>query len=392
MKKILHFDLQGGVSGDMLAGAFLDLGVPLKILREAVKSAGTKKISISAKKVNRNSTACTKAVIKTAAEHKHRHLSEIEKIISKTGLAPDIKETAVLIFREIARAEAFVHNTTPQKIHFHEVGALDAIADVLCTSAAVSYLKPDALSFTPFYLGTGTVKCAHGLMPVPVPAVCEIIKGDKAVRTGVSGELTTPTGAACIKILKKKFPVYSGEFEFTGTGLGAGDKEYEGSVNYLRIISGGTPDKAESVLLIETNIDDDSPEILSYTMKKLFDAGALDVYFTPATMKKCRPGVVLSVICDSGQRDLMAEIMFRETGTAGLRYRECSRIKLGIEIVKVKTRYGTLKAKALLNGKSRRIIPEFSECEKIASKHSIPLHEIYKEVYLSNKHQNFCLD
>ncbi len=310
--------------------------------------------------------------------HEHRGLSEILRIIGESSLSDRVKIRASAIFRRLAEAEASVHGTTPEEVHFHEVGAVDAIVDIVGACIGLEYFGVDTVVSTPIRLGTGTVKCAHGLMPVPVPAVVELTKGVPTVRTMIQGEMTTPTGAAILTTLASSWGPLE-EFVMETAGYGAGTKVREELPNVLRITIGrvdGTYETDHSVLL-ETNIDNMNPEVFGYLSERLFEAGAKDAYLTPIYMKKGRPGTLLCVITDEAVIDSMLDIIFRETTTLGVRISRVSRRKVQRESGTVRTEFGPVRVKVALIDGFRRFAPEYEDCARIARERGIPLLSVY---------------
>lgn len=319
--------------------------------------------------------------MKTEHQHAHRHLADIRNIIESSSLAERIQERAISIFTRLAEAEAIVHGTTPEKIHFHEVGALDAIVDVVGACIGLEYLGADTVVSTPIRLGSGTVKCAHGVMPVPVPAVAELTKGVPVVRTGIDGEITTPTGAAIVTTLASSFGPLE-HFTSGTVGYGAGTKEWDDHPNVLRLTVGVTPagTDTDQCLLIETNIDDMNPEIYGYLMDRMFEAGARDVYFCPIFMKKGRPATLLSVLADDGTVHELVDMMLGETTSLGVRITRLVRKKLKRDSKTLDTVYGPVRVKvASLNG-HERYAPEYEDCARIARERNIPLIDVYDEI------------
>ncbi len=310
--------------------------------------------------------------------HERRNLSRILGIIGESTLAERIKSRASAIFTRLAEAEARVHGTTPEEVHFHEVGAVDAIVDVVGSCIGLEYFGVDAVVSTPVRLGTGVVKCAHGLMPVPVPAVVELTKGVPTVRTMVKGELTTPTGAAIVTTLASSWGRLE-EFTVETFGYGAGTRVRAELANVLRISIGrtGCAYETDHSVLIETNIDDMNPEVFGYLSDRLFEAGAKDVYIIPIFMKKGRPGSLLSLITDEALVDAILDIVFRETTTLGVRISRVSRRKVKREAGTVRTEFGPVRVKVAYVDGYRRFAPEYEDCARIAWERGVPLLSVY---------------
>ena len=379
--KIAYFDCISGIAGDMTLGALLHAGMPLDYLRTELAKLHVHGFEIVEKSVVHSGIAAVHVDVVTEHQHEHRHLAHIIHIIESSTLSDRVKNQAVRIFTRLAEAEAKVHGTTPEEVHFHEVGALDAIVDVVGSCIGLEYFDVDAVVSTPLRLGTGTVKCAHGSMPVPVPAVVELTRGVPTTRTMIDGELTTPTGAAILTTLASSYGPLT-EFISEHVGYGAGTKIREETPNVLRISIGrvnGTYETDHS-LLLETNIDNMNPEIFGYLTDLLFEAGAHDVYMTPIYMKKGRPGTLLSVITDESKADDIFEILFRETSTLGVRIERVSRRKVKRRSATVTTPFGPVRVKVACGNGFERFAPEYEDCARIAREKKIPLLSVYEIV------------
>ncbi|MFC1649982.1 nickel pincer cofactor biosynthesis protein LarC [Candidatus Latescibacterota bacterium] len=383
--KTAYFDCIFGVSGDMILGALVSCGVPLGKLVKELEKLNVDGFELHEEKVIRSGIEATHVDVVTLEEQKHRHLSHINEIIQSSTLSDRVKSRAIEIFTNLAEAEAKVHGTTAEKVHFHEVGALDAIVDVVGTCIGLEYLGVDNVVSTPLHLGTGTVKCAHGIMPVPVPAVVELTKNVPVVRTAIDGEMTTPTGASIVTTLASS---YGNLDDFTPeiSGYGAGKKIREEMPNVVRITIGSTSQKSEEDIsvLIETNIDDMNPEIYGYVSERLFGSGAKDVYMIPIFMKKGRPGTLLSVLTDEKHKDAVIDVLLSETTTIGVRISEVKRRKLKREERIVETEFGAVRVKAVYVNGSERITPEYEDCAVIAKEKGIPLISVYDSVKKAN--------
>ena len=376
--KTAYIDCMFGVSGDMLLGALVACGVPLGTLTGELKKLNVEGFELREETVNRHGIEAVHVDVITRHEHEHRYLSEIKDIIESSMLSDRVKSRAVDIFTRLAEAEANVHGTTPEKVHFHEVGALDAIVDVVGTCIGLDYLEVDTVVSTPLHLGTGSIKCAHGVMPVPVPAVVELTKNVPVVRTALDGEMTTPTGASIVTTLASSYGKLDG-FVPEVSGYGAGKKIREDVPNVVRITVGTVrlPDEEDLSVIVETNIDDMNPELYGYVSERLFDAGAKDVYMIPIFMKKGRPGTLLSVLTDDTAMDRLLRLMLTETTTIGVRITRVMRKKLKRDSRTVHTDIGPIRIKvALING-HERCTPEFEDCARIAREKDIPLITVY---------------
>lgn len=373
--RTLYFDSFAGASGDMILGAMVDAGVDQNALVQQLSLLNVAGFELRFEKVKRAGLSATHAVVTTQPEHAHRHLSDILKIINNSSLNAAIKERASKIFTRLAQAEARVHNEPLEDIHFHEVGALDAIVDVVGAAICFDLLGIDEFICSPLHVGSGEVEMAHGRFPVPPPAVAELLKGVPFYSTDIKGELLTPTGAAIITTISKQYgPVPN--IETAQIGYGAGTREYESFPNVLRVFVGTTESElaSERLLMIETNIDDVSPQIVGHVMDRAFELGALDCYFTAVQMKKNRPGVLLSVLCDVGTKDSIMQLLFRETTTLGIRSYQVDRRALARSIVRVETPYGLIDVKvAQLNGQVVNEMPEFDQCRSASMRAGVPV-------------------
>jgi uncharacterized protein (TIGR00299 family) protein len=377
--KTLYFDCFAGASGDMILGALVAAGVDKAKLLEQLSLLKVDGFAVDFVTVEKSGLSALHARVQTAHEHKHRHLSHIRTIIQDSQLSDSVKQRAIAIFTKLAEAEARVHNEPVEHVHFHEVGALDAIVDVVGAAICFDLLEVDHFVCSPIHVGSGTVEMAHGRFPVPPPAVTELLKGVPFYSTDLKGELLTPTGAAIITTVCNEYgPIPQMRVEYTG--YGAGTREYEKFPNVLRVMigevdSGGVTD--EKLWMIETNLDDVSSQILGYVMDRAFELGARDCYFTPVQMKKNRPGVLLSILAEADRKIELMELIFTETTTLGIRTYEVTRRALDREMVKVQTPYGPIDVKvAKLNGRVVNEMPEFEQCREAAQKAGVALKEV----------------
>lgn len=378
LMKTLYFDCFAGASGDMILGAMIAAGVAPETFKAQLSLLGVPGYTVDFETVDRSGISATYARVQTAQEHAHRHLSDILKIIYDSRLSDKVKSRAAKIFSRLAEAEAHVHNQPIEKVHFHEVGALDAIIDVVGAAICFELLGIERFVSSPLHVGSGTVDMDHGRFPVPPPAVAELLKSAPFYSTDIVGELVTPTGAAIITTVCTDFgPIPQMSLE--QTGYGAGTRQYERFPNTLRVLVGDdqvskSAAADERLWMIETNMDDISPQILGHVMERAFELGALDCYFTSVQMKKNRPGVLLSILCRAEQRAALNELLFAETTTLGLRAYEVERRALERRIVTVQTQYGPIDVKvAQLNGHIIRGMPEFDQCRKAARDADVPL-------------------
>jgi uncharacterized protein (TIGR00299 family) protein len=377
--KTLYFDCFAGASGDMILGALVAAGVDKAKLLEQLSLLKVDGFAVDFVTVEKSGLSALHARVQTAHEHKHRHLSHIKTIIQDSQLSDSVKQRAIAIFIKLAEAEARVHNEPVEHVHFHEVGALDAIVDVVGAAICFDLLEIDHFVCSPIHVGSGTVEMAHGRFPVPPPAVTELLKGVPFYSTDLKGELLTPTGAAIITTVCNEYgPIPQMRVE--QTGYGAGTREYEKFPNVLRVMIGeidssGATD--EKLWMIETNLDDVSSQILGYVMERAFELGARDCYFTAVQMKKNRPGVLLSILTEENRKSELMDLVFTETTTLGIRTYEVTRRALDREMVKVETPYGLIDVKvAKLNGRVVNEMPEFEQCRVAAQKAGVTLKEV----------------
>jgi uncharacterized protein (TIGR00299 family) protein len=378
--RTLYFDCFAGASGDMILGALVAAGVEPEVLKQQLAKLGVHGYGIDFELVDRSGISATYARVTTAHEHAHRRLSDILKIIYDSGISDRAKERAAKIFTRLAEAEAQVHNEPIEKIHFHEVGALDAIIDVVGAAIGFELLGVERFVSSPLHVGSGMVDMEHGRFPVPPPAVAELLKGAPFYSADIIGELVTPTGAAIITTVCSEYGSIP-PMILQQSGYGAGTRQYQRFPNALRILIGeedrssnGVEPAAERLWMIETNMDDVSPQIIGHVMERAFELGALDCYFTSVQMKKNRPGVLLSILCRAEERSTLSELVFAETTTLGIRSYEVERQALLREIVAVETQYGTIDVKvAQLNGHIAKAMPEYEQCRQAARDANVPL-------------------
>jgi pyridinium-3,5-bisthiocarboxylic acid mononucleotide nickel chelatase len=381
-----YFDCYSGISGDMILGALVDLGVSPGKIRKALKTLDLNGYKLQTSKVQRGLIAGTKAHVKIEkvlhSHHRARKYSDIKKLLANSDLSSTSKMNAMEVFRRIAEVEATVHKTTIEKIHFHEVGAVDSIVDIVGGVVAIESLKLDRIYSSPLNVGEGFVKCAHGYLPVPAPATLKLLKGIPTFSSGIKSELTTPTGAAMIGFYADQFGSLPA-MTIIDDGYGAGDHIIRTMPNMLRIILGAVDGESdEELILIETNIDDMNPELYEAAMDSLFKAGALDVYLSPIIMKKSRPASKISVLSTERIRDIMTQVLLQETSSFGVRYYKVGRTILEREIKTVKTSYGLIKVKiGKLDGRTLQASPEYEDCQKTSKINKVPVKNIYDEAY-----------
>jgi uncharacterized protein (TIGR00299 family) protein len=380
---ICYFDAFSGISGDMLVGALADAGANPDAITDAVGSLETGAV-LSFEKVTRAGIAATKFHVAVVEPHSHRHLRHILDLIAKSSLSGRAKTNAAAIFQRLGEVEAAVHQVPIERVHFHEVGAVDSIADIVGACAALDALDVDTLYCSPLNLGSGTVKTAHGVLPVPAPATAALVEGKPVYARGPAVELTTPTGAAVITTLAKEFGVMP-PMTIAHTGYGAGGHDFAEQANVLRVLLGEPTGAAEAttVTVIEANIDDLSPQVLAYAVERLFDRGALDVTLQPLEMKKGRPGTLLRVIARLEDREALAALVFAETSTLGLRMYSAERRVQSRSWVEVETPHGKVRMKV---GEGS-YAPEYEDCRRLALDKGVPLKQVLAEAnyaYLKN--------
>jgi hypothetical protein len=431
--RIAYLECFSGVSGDMFLGALVDAGVPPLVLQETVAALGVgARLEIS--RVVRSGISATKVDVWVAGEkdmpreeywakqdaahshshdhhheeehshdhphahgeslragvpaphtHSHRGLSEIRKIILAAAISDSAKKTAISIFEALGTAEAKIHNTPLESIHFHEVGAVDAIVDIVCAAVGAEALGVDEIVCSSLNVGGGTVQCAHGSFPVPAPATVELLKDAPIYSSGVQAELVTPTGAAIVKTLARRFSDFP-EMRVEKSAYGAGARDFPGRPNVLRIVIGEAISKlaaktnSETIAVLEANLDDLNPQVFGYVMDRLLEEGALDVFAMPLQMKKNRPGTLLTVLCKLQDADKLTQLIFSETTTLGVRRREESRQTLARRWESVRTEWGEVRIKiASMNGTVTNYAPEYEDCRRIAAEHHVPLKTVMQE-------------
>jgi len=382
--KLAYFDCFSGISGDMTLGALVDAGVSLDHLREQLRGLDVPGWEISSEKVWKNGMSSTYVKVKTDDQSKHRSLSAILDILQKSKLSPRVREQAAAIFRKLGEAEAAVHDVPIEKVHFHEVGALDAIVDIVGACIGFESLGIEQFSCSPLNVGGGTAKMAHGVLPVPAPATAKLLQGKPTYSNGVQKELVTPTGAAIVATLCASFGPQP-PMSVSAIGYGAGTADLEGQPNVVRIMIGESAENTvagfdEEISVIEVNLDDMNPQIYGYFQEKALAAGALDVYTTPVQMKKNRPGMLLTLLCRPHDTAALMDLVFAETTTFGARTYRAQRRALPRELVSVHTQFGDVRVKiSRVNGHIRHAAPEFEDCKKLAEEKNVPLHQVMDE-------------
>jgi len=378
--KLAYLDCISGISGDMTLGVLVDAGVDLARINAAVQSLGLPGCRLVAEEVSKKGFRATQVTVEYQPEHKHRHLADILAMIDGGALSPRQKDLARRIFTRLGRAEAKVHGTSVEKVHFHEVGAADSIADIVGAAVGWDLLGADRIIASPVPTGTGKVKIAHGLCSIPAPATAELLRGIPLAESSVPFELTTPTGAAILAELADGFgPLPAMTVEHIG--IGSGQRDLDGQPNILRLLVGQAAqvESGEAIWVVETNLDDISGEWIGYCTSRLWEAGAVDVYTTAIQMKKNRPGVTLSVLCRAGDVPKVEAILFGETTTLGIRRWPVRRNVLARQPHQVQTEWGTVEGKIgwLADGRPR-FAAEFESCRRIAAQFDVPLRAVYE--------------
>jgi uncharacterized protein (TIGR00299 family) protein len=408
-----HLDCSSGIAGDMFLGACLDLGMPVEVLFDMVARLGLPGVSVEGRKASRGGFVGTRFRVlehgqpiegadpeeehghhhhhhehhhEHGHEHGHHHghtrgLAEIGELIQRSALSGPVKERALRLFQRLGEAEAKAHGMPIERVHFHEVGALDSIVDLVGAAAAVEFLAPERLTCGPVNLGSGRVRMAHGEVPIPAPATAELLRG-VPVFGGPGGELTTPTGAVILAELVDEF-VELPAMVLEGVGYGLGKKDLPTHPNALRLLRGRAvvvrPGARAEVMVVETEIDDLPGEGFGFLMERLLDAGALDVYFTPVQMKKSRPGTLVTLLCRGPKLEELAGILLTESGALGCRYHAASRFEAEREILQVSTAFGAVRIKrARLDGRPLAVAPEFEDCRRLALASGAPWRDVYR--------------
>ncbi len=400
MSRVLYFDCFAGASGDMILGALLDAGLPLDELRRALGSLGAGTFSLAAERVSRAGVAATKfGVIEEPApsprppapgrntdqhDHHHHHhhhhhsLAEIAALIDRSALSAAGKDKAKALFRRLGEVEADIHQIPVDRVHLHEVGALDSIVDIVGAVFAFEWFGADEVMSSPLNLGSGTVQCEHGTFPVPAPATARLVTGVPVYSSGLAAELVTPTGALLVTGYAASFGSLP-PMRIDRIGYGAGDRDFKEMPNVLRVLVGErSGDRAgDRVVVLEFEVDDMNPQLFGPLMDRLYAAGALEVFYAAVQMKKNRPGTLVTVVAPPARRDELSGLVFRETTTIGLRYQDVQRECLAREVVEVETPVGRVRFKiARREGRVLNASPEFDDCVKLAAERGLPVKEV----------------
>jgi len=382
--KLAYFDCFSGISGDMTLGALVDAGCDVEQLRTELGGLRVPGWGLTAEKVWKNGMAATYVKVKIEDRSKHRSLSAILEILQKSQLAPGVRDRAAAIFTKLGEAEARVHGVPLEKIHFHEVGAVDAIVDIVGACIGFHALGIEEFACSALNVGGGTAKMAHGILPVPAPATANLLQGKPTYSNGVHKELVTPTGAAIVATLCEWFGPQP-SMSVTDIGYGAGTADLEGQPNVVRLMIGEAAGKSvagfdEEIAVIEANLDDMNPQIYGYFLERALAASALDVYTTPVQMKKNRPGTLLTVLCKPQDTNTLISLIFAETTTFGARTYRAQRRTLPREFLNVTTAFGDVRIKiSRVNGRILHVAPEYDDCRKLAVEKNVPLQRVISE-------------
>lgn len=380
MARALYFDCFAGAAGDMIVGALLDAGVAFEDLRAALATLPLGGYRLAAEPIVRAGIAATK--FRVEIEHAHHHprsLGDIIRIIDGSGLSDTTKARTLRLFERLARVEAGIHRQPVETIHLHEVGAVDSIVDITGAVVALELLGVDRCLASPLNVGSGAVECAHGVLPVPAPATAELLRGVPMYSTGLEAELVTPTGALLVSEFAGEFGPLP-EMRVERIGYGAGDRDLGRLPNLLRVLVGeltAAGATAETVTVIESEIDDMNPQLYAHLMERLYAAGAVEVFYAPIHMKKNRPGTLLTAVCPPGRREAVCEALFRESTTIGLRFYQAGRDKLERRIVCVRTSVGNVRLKIASRGsRVLNYAPEYEDCARLAAEHQLAVKEV----------------
>ncbi|MDY6990051.1 MAG: nickel pincer cofactor biosynthesis protein LarC [Thermodesulfobacteriota bacterium] len=380
--KILYFDCFSGISGDMILGAFMDLGVPKDVIEESIRNLPLEAFHLEVRTAPRMNIWGQQVRV-VVEEHNHaRNYRDIRALIEKSPLTDRAKALSLKVFSKLAAAEASIHHCPKEEVHFHELGGVDAIVDIVGAALAAEWLNTDRVMASEIPLGKGFVTCEHGVLPVPAPATVALLQGVPVYGTGVSHELVTPTGAAIIACLAEDFGPMP-EMRIKQVGYGVGARELEEMPNLLRVLAGEPASMYEKdrVAVLETNVDDMNPEIFGFVMERLFEDGALDVIWIPVSMKKNRPGTMIQVICNEDDRDKVVQRILSETTATGVRHYGAARTKLPRKVKEAITSLGKVRVKEVSGPMGRlSVAPEYEDCKEIALKKKIPLKVVYETI------------
>ena len=380
--KIAYFDCFSGISGDMILGSLIDAGADFSQIKKELNKLNLKNFNLNTKEVQKNGITGTKFDVEVSDDKHSRNFKDIENLINESALDVNIKNKSIDVFETLAKVEAKIHGKKVEEVHFHEVGAVDSIVDIVGSVITLKLMKIEKVYSSPIHVGKGFVKSSHGKIPVPAPATIELLKNIPIVSHGINSELTTPTGAVVIKSFCNNFGSLP-EMKITSIGYGAGSKDLE-IPNLLRVFIGEKEESQyvnDEVFMIETNIDDMNPEFFEHLQNLLFEKGALDVFMSQVVMKKSRPGVLLSVLSTTDNLNFLIEIILTETTSSGVRVNKNVRFKLKRELRKLETKYGDINIKVFFKGGLViSCVPEYEDCKKAAVKHALPLKNLYDKI------------
>jgi uncharacterized protein (TIGR00299 family) protein len=380
-ERIAYLDCFAGVSGDMVLGSLLDLGLPVKVLNEAWRMLGLQGIQVKHQRVQRGGMMGMQVEVQDQGKRRIKNFGEMRTTIDDSSLPKGTKELSLKILHRLAQAEAAIHGVKVDEVHFHEIGGIDTIVDVVGAALGVSHFNWENIICSSLPLGRGFVEAGHGKLPLPAPATMALLKGAPIVPAQVDGETVTPTGAAIVTTLASGFGPLPA-MEVQGIGYGAGTRNPEGTPNLLRIIHGMKEEKAEgSIWVLEADVDDMIPEILSYLNQLLLKEGCLDAALIPIQMKKGRPGFTIRCLANAAQKEKLAQLILRESTTLGVRMYPAERVILTREEREVETKYGLIRIKAAFDKKGNviNLMPEFESCRQAAEEKRVPLKEVYQE-------------
>jgi uncharacterized protein (TIGR00299 family) protein len=379
---LAFFDCFAGISGDMALGALIDLGVPVDWMADQLQQLPLKGFDLKAQPLARSGIQAQRARVVIKKNHVSRNYSDIQSLIQKGQLSDPVKTKSLDIFETLAAAEAAVHGCPRDKVHFHEIGGIDALVDIVGTVLGLEYLGIQDIQASKIPLGSGFVPSAHGTLPIPAPATLKILKNIPVYGTAINSELVTPTGAAIISTLADSFGSPP-EMIVHKTGYGAGTRDLEEIPNLLRIVLGTVDNqKTDGILVVETGVDDMNPEIFGFLMERLFEDGALDVYWIPVFMKKNRPGTLIQVLCPRSRKDAIIDRLLSETTSIGIRYYDVYRRILERENIEIETTFGRVAVKRVKYPDGHvRIVPEYEVCKNIAREKNIPINSVYETIY-----------
>jgi len=386
--KIAYFDCFSGISGDMILGAFLDLGLELEKLSSHLSKMKLGGYTVAASREKRGAISGTRLNIQIEKEKQpHRSMAEIQKIIEGSTLSAQVKKTSLAIFERLARVEGNLHQQSPENVHFHEIGAADSIVDIVGASIGLHLLDIKKVFASHLPLGRGFVQCQHGMLPLPAPATLAILEGTPVYDSGQQREMVTPTGAAILTTICSSYGGFPA-MNIAKVGYGVGRHPEDHPPNLLRVVLGktGLEPVKEKLLMVESSIDDMNPELYGHLMEQLLNAGGLDVNVLPAQMKKNRPGQLLRVLVPEGLRETILQILFSETTTLGVRIQEVERYSLPRHTIRVQTPFGNLPVKVATNPLGNHVFtPEYDVCQRAARRHKVPLRHVYEEAIFRAK-------